>query len=68
MSVYELTREQLDELKSAFFWGEDTANLVPEDVWSEDQISDALIFRYFENTEFVDDDFLSSCGPIALPF
>ena len=60
MTVRELSREQLNELKSAFYWQEETMHLVPENVlWAED-IPDETIFEYYAGTEFVEDDFFCS--------
>ena len=60
MTVKELSREQLNELKSAFFWQEETMHLVPENVWHEEDIPDETIFEYYTGTEFVEDDFFCS--------
>lgn len=61
MTVYELTRAQLNELKNAYFWDENPRPcfdhlgrpaLCPED------IADELIFGTYADIDFVDDDFL----------
>ena len=71
MSVHDLTREQLEELKTCYFWGADTMGLVPENVWSHEQIPDDIIFDYYGGISFVNEDFFCSyvaSVPCVLPF
>ena len=65
MSVYELSRDQLDELKSNYFWGDSYTSvnnaaglpcLFPGD------IPDAVIFREYDGICFVPDDFFCTAG------
>ena len=65
MTVYELTRDQLNELKSAYFWSEDYKNvdnsaglpcLFPLD------IPDAVIYNMYNGYDFVPDDFFCTAG------
>lgn len=67
MTVHELTRDQLEELKSNYFWGEDTINipkyngaglpaLFPGDV------PDDVIINYYSGITFTNDDFFSTAG------
>ena len=66
-SVYELSRDQLDELKSAYFWGEDTAHIPKFDssgrpaLFAGD-IPDSVIYDYYSGISFVDDDFSCTAG------
>lgn len=70
MSVYELNREQLDELKSAYFWSDEykgcfyphwqTGELVS--VLFAGDIPDGVIFEVFAGICFVPDDFCCSVG------
>ena len=57
MTVQDLSRVQLDELKQNYFWGEDTEDMVPEDITSPEEIPDEIIFEYYAGIHFVDDDF-----------
>ncbi len=67
MTVKELSRAQLNELKDAFYWQEETMHLVPENVFDAEDIPDALIFEYYDGTHFVDDDFFcSAAGAVQL--
>lgn len=71
MTVRDLNREQLDELKTAYFWGDETQDILPDDITSPDEIPDEIIFNYYEGVCFVDDDFFSSYVdeiPLSLPF
>lgn len=66
-SVYELSRDQLEELKSAYFWSEDTAdipkfnNLGLPALFPGD-IPDSVIYDYYGGISFVDDDFSCTAG------
>ena len=65
MTVYELNREQLDELKSAFFWGEETAHIPKFDHLGRPalfpgDIPDHVILEHYNGIDFVPDDF--SCN------
>lgn len=61
MSVYDLSREQLDELKAAYFWNPDTQ----ETIYGGDglpvlfpgDIPDDVIFREYDGSSVVPDDF-----------
>lgn len=66
-SVYELSEDQFAELKSNFFWGEDT----PEELKYTSiglpalfagDIPDSVICEYYAHVSFVDDDFCSAPG------
>lgn len=66
-SVYDLSRDQFDELKSNFFWGEDTPEELKRDLLGRPalfpgEISDKIICDYYEHIDFVDDDFCSAPG------
>jgi len=65
-TVYELSRDQFDELKSNFFWGEDTPEELKRDLLGRPalfpgDISDDIICKQYEDISFVDDDFC--CDP-----
>lgn len=70
MTVRDLNQIQLDELKTAYFWGDETQDILPDDVISPDQIPDEIIFDYYDGVCFVDDDFSGFVEeiPISLPF
>ena len=62
MTVYELAQEQLDELKSAYFWSEDTQEaLEGSGIDFPEDIPDEVIFREYEDIYFVNDDFFCTC-------
>lgn len=70
MTVRELTRDQLDELKSNYFWSDNfpgyyyphwqTGELVP--VLFPGDIPDHVIFEQFDGIHFVNDDFSCTAG------
>lgn len=71
MTVQDLNRAQLDELKTAYFWSDETQDIIPDDITSPEQIPDEIIFNYYDRVCFVDDDFFSSFIeeiPCSLPF
>jgi len=61
-TVRDLNRDQLDELKSAYFWDPDTQDILPEEVVYPEQIPDEVIFDYYDGVMFVDDDFSVSAS------
>jgi len=60
MLVYDLSREQLNELKNAYFWGEDTEDIIPDYITTPEEIPDDIILNYYDGVSFVPDDFLCS--------
>lgn len=55
--VQDLTRDELDELKTAFFWQDETQDIL-EGAYSQPcEIPDEIIFEHYEDMTFVDDDF-----------
>lgn len=67
MTVYELSREQFDELKSAYFWGDETAHLPKYDSLGlpalfPGDIPDSVVCDYYTGIHFVNDDFSSAPG------
>lgn len=77
MTVLELSPEQRQELKSAYFWNEDPETqeyINAHGIADPDEIPDAVINEYFGGVCFVPDDFACTawdgCGqiPHALPF
>ena len=57
-NVRDLTREQLQELKDSYFWQEETQDILGDDITSPDEIPDDVIFQYYEDVVFVNDDFI----------
>ena len=57
-NVQDLTKEQLQELKDSYFWQEETQDILGDDITSPDEIPDDVIFQYYEDVVFVDDDFI----------
>lgn len=65
MDVRELSRDQLEELREAYFWTVENEYTFPH------EIPDSVIFEYYDGICFVDDDFFSSfieSRPLMLPF
>lgn len=67
MDVKELSRDQLDELKEAYFWGEDTLEIPKYNALGlpalfPGDIPDAVIFDYYTGIYFVNDDFCCTAG------
>lgn len=55
--VQDLTREELDELKTAFFWQDETQDIL-EGAYSQPwEIPDEIIFEHYDGMTFMDDDF-----------
>ena len=65
LTVYDLNRAQLDELKESFYeqYLQECVELDPEDEHLQPQdIPDTLIFEHYDGIMFSPDDFWSSCG------
>lgn len=64
MTVYELSRNQLDELKSALFWSDEpeTAEILDDDIIAPEQIPDDVVFQHYAGISFVNDDFFCNGG------
>lgn len=62
MTVYELSRDQIDELKTEYFYGNETKDNVPDNIIYLWKIPDDIIFEHFNDINFVNDDFCCSCG------
>lgn len=59
-SVHELSKDQLSELKTAYFYNDDPEiceNLTAAGIEYPEQIPDDIIFQKYRFTYFVDDDF-----------
>jgi hypothetical protein len=56
-TVYDLTREELDELKDALFWSDETDEEILEGIDYSWQIPDEAVLRHFDGISFVDEDF-----------
>lgn len=66
-TVNELTREQLEELKEVYFWGEETAdipkfNSIGLPALFPSDIPDEVILEYYSDISFVNDDFSCTAG------
>lgn len=65
LSVHELNRDQLDELKSNYFWSDEFTGCNGNDglpVLFPGDIPDAVILEKFEGISFVPDDFSCTAG------
>lgn len=76
-TVYDLTPEQFDELRTAFFWSDEPEALEileQSGITAPEEIPNDVIFHHYEGVCFVDDDFSctawdgSGTLPHALPF
>ena len=65
MTVFDLTREQLDELKEAYFYAEETADILPDYITSPTDIPDDIILEHYNGISFVPDDFWCSMERFA---
>lgn len=56
-TVYDLTREELDELKESFSHQEETQDIIKDGIVYSSMIPDEIIFNHYEGISFVTDDF-----------
>jgi hypothetical protein len=61
MGVRELTDEQLEELKSAYYWSDMT------DARDYNEITNEDLFEHYSGIQFVDDDFFCTAGETHEP-
>lgn len=62
-TVYDLTPEELNELKESFFWQDETQDILEGAYTSPEEIPDEIIFEHYSGLCFVDDDFFCNvCG------
>lgn len=63
-TVENCTAEQLDELRNAYFWADDTDRyeLYDIDIDSPDDVPDWLLFQEYAGILFVNDDFFCTAG------
>ena len=60
MTVEDLSRQQLNELKEAYFNEEDIDEVLSDSITVPEQIPDDVIFKHYEGVCFTDDDFFCS--------
>lgn len=64
MTVYDLTKDEIDELKTALFYEQD-ADEIFDGIEYYFQIPDDFIYQHYEGVTFVKGDFFCNTG---LPF
>lgn len=62
LMVQDLNREQLDELKTAYFWQDETQDILPDDITFPEQIPDDIILEHYDGVCFEPDDFCCTAG------
>lgn len=56
LMVQDLNREQLDELKTSYFWQDETQDILPDDITFPEQIPDDIIFEHYDGVCFASDE------------
>ena len=65
-TVYDLTADELDELRSALYWSMDDCGEDARETWEfYSDIPDSVVFLHYDGISFVEDDFFCNTG---LPF
>lgn len=64
-TIYDLTPDELNELKTAYFYNPENDDIIPDDIYFPEQIPDDIIYTYYDDITFTDDDFFCN---IHLPF
>ena len=63
MTVYDLNRDQLAELKQRYYADKTGEDLSYDEIYRIDElVSDHEIYEAYEGTDFVNDDFFCSAG------
>ena len=61
-TVYDLTKNQFEELKSTYFYQLLDDGDVLNEICYPEQLPDDIIYNHYEGINFTDDDFYCSCG------
>lgn len=56
-TVYDLSDDEIAELKDSFFWQDETQDILEGAYISSDQIPNDIIFEHYDMVRFVDEDF-----------
>lgn len=56
-TVYDLSDDEIAELKDSFFWQDETQDVLEGVYTSSDQIPNDIIFEHYDMVCFVDEDF-----------
>lgn len=64
MTVYDLTKEELEELKTALFYEQDEIEVF-QGIQYPSEIPDDFVYQHYDGVTFVKDDFFCNTG---LPF
>lgn len=56
-TVFDLSRDELNELKEAFFFNDETQSIIENEFTSPLDIPENIIFNHYKEICFVDDDF-----------
>lgn len=62
MSVKELSKEQLNELKCSYYCERNKSVSYGELANIDNLVTDNEVFNYYNGTDFVNDDFFCTCG------
>ena len=56
-TVYDLTPEEMEELKESYFWQDETQDILEDAFNSPDEIPDSIIQEHYSGVMFANDDF-----------
>lgn len=56
-TVFDLNRDELDELKESYFYNDETKDINENEFIFPSEIPDDIIFNYYDGVMFVDEDF-----------
>ncbi len=56
-TVYDLNRAEIEELKDAYFWSDETDEEILGDISAPWEIPDEVIYEHFDGISFVEEDF-----------
>lgn len=57
-TVYELNKDELNELRDAMFWGVDNSFLEENNINYPWEITNEMLYNHFGGISFVDEDFM----------
>ena len=65
-TVYDLSDDEIAELKDSFFWQDETQDVLEGAYTSSDQIPNDIIFEHYGMVRFVDEDFFCNAKKYRL--
>ena len=57
MTIFELNKDELNQLKSDYFWNEETQDILEDCYSCPEDIPDDIIYNHYKDVMFIKEDF-----------